>query len=141
MKVKMLENAKGCNDGINVVSFEKDEVYEVPKQISKYLAGAYIERGIAEEVGASKPAGKTDEQIAKEKEEAEKLAKEQAEKEAKEKEEAITEAKKILDKDDLEEADVAKLKEIGVKLQIAGMVQTKDPAKIVEKIKKELEAE
>ena len=46
MKIKMLMDAGGCPDGIKLVHYKKDEVYDLPAD----LAGCFISRGEGEVV-------------------------------------------------------------------------------------------
>ncbi|PNX52014.1 MAG: hypothetical protein BV456_01050 [Thermoplasmata archaeon M8B2D] len=41
-KIKMNITKKGSNNGIDIKTFEKDKIYNVPNEISKYLSDSWL---------------------------------------------------------------------------------------------------
>jgi hypothetical protein len=53
MKVRMLSSAPGSIDGIHVVMYEVDQEYDLTTTAgSRDLAAAFVDAGLAEELGA-----------------------------------------------------------------------------------------
>ncbi len=54
MKVLMLKNKVGSNDGLKVISFLEGNTYDVPSEMSEELASSFIFSHSAKEVKAEK---------------------------------------------------------------------------------------
>jgi len=107
-------------DGIKVVDYKKGDIVE---KLSAYTQSALLETGIIVEIkedGSKVAPAKPITQVDLTDEEKSKLT---------------TEATALLDAGSLTDENYARLKEIGIKLSVTGMLQTKNHDKIVEKIK------
>ena len=115
----------GSNNGYEVVNYNKNQVVE-QKDLSEYLFNAWLKAGVIKDLevwedeensaeGQPDTAELTDEKIG----------------------DLVYQAKEILEVPEgatLADEDIAKLKEIGVELKIAGMQSSQKPQTILDKI-------
>ena len=150
------QDIAGSNNGYTITEYKKNDVVE-QENICEYLTNAWLKAGIIEEIGedeaeklkeiSSDNAGEAGADVNGDKETNTPEVKENSTEDVSDSAELTDEkigdlvyqAKEILEVPEganLSDEDVAKLKQIGIELKIEGMISSKKPQTILDKINK-----